>query len=343
MKNCLPRFHKTDTNLFYIFLSFVIFGTVIICFPKNIYSSGVGVSPPYIENDRLLRGSHYEAEFVISRSNPKSEEKAIIKIDAPVKGMPASIEEWISFEDGKTIKLPKGQESATINTIIDVPEDATLGHYSGYIRVYLERELENEQVQVTPAVRLDIDLTVVDEVYRDLEVMQVEIDKTAQGGPLVLNVKAINNGSAKSRLSNADIDLRDLNLGLLKTIQSERVEGDVEAFSKGGLKVIFADPGLEVGKYYGDVSVDLDGDTIFTKRLVFEIVYGDIQKTFDIWPDLDGDIGRGKVLMYLGYMILIVGFSSAAIYVLISSESVMAVSLRKRFRNLANIYKRKKS
>ena len=56
--------------------------------------AGFGVSPPYVKNERLDRGSHYEQKIILVRGDPIEDLKAEITIDVP------GAQEWISIDKG---------------------------------------------------------------------------------------------------------------------------------------------------------------------------------------------------------------------------------------------------
>lgn len=228
-------------------------------------SSSLGVSPAYIRNDILLKGSYYEEELVISRANPDTEAKAILELDIK------DVQNWISFKPGFEVPLPKGEQRVTVNAIIDVPDDALLGIYKGYIRVKLEEPNEEGGVTLVPSVRLDVDLTVIDENKSAFEVRLVDIEDFPRNYPLVLKMKIKNAGNVEVKPSKVMLNIKDLSQNFIKDLESNEIS-EIAPFVLGEVEVTFEDHNLHTGDYFGEITV-YDGEKVsFDDRVVFTVL-----------------------------------------------------------------------
>jgi hypothetical protein len=226
--------------------------------------TGIGTSPAYIRSENLLAGSHYEQEIVISRSNATNASTAVLELDAP------DINDWFSFDPGESIPLPAGEQRVTFTVNIDVPNNAQLGDYSGYLRVKLEEENNAGQIAVVPAVRLDINLTVTNQEERSVKVTLADIMDYPTNQPLVLTLKVVNEGNVAAGPTKATIVVSDLNENELSTLESTTIP-TVQSFSTDEVEVSYSEHSLMEGDYFGLVTV-YDGSTeLYKDTIAFSV------------------------------------------------------------------------
>lgn len=136
---------------------------ILFCFILSVeYVSAVGsfgITPPYVNNENLERGSVHEQRIFIVRRDPNKELQATITWDAP------GANNWISIDRGSSFLLPEGEQKVPIIVRVNVPEDASSGSYQGSLQIAVtDPDLGQEQsgrISVGLQARANINLQVV--------------------------------------------------------------------------------------------------------------------------------------------------------------------------------------
>jgi len=261
----------SSLSLFFGILSFVTPGV-------NAQSASIGISPPYIQKENLLPGSHYEQEIVISRANPDSEATALIELEE------GEVKSWISFSPGLEVPLPQGVQRVTLKGIVDIPQDVKLGTYNSYARLSLQIKGSTGQVELVPAERIDINLSITDKKAGVIKIRQAEIEDFPPGEDFVMFVQAVNEGNVSDTFSRAVINIYDLLNNVVKTLEISEVEG-VPPFSTKQLEIYFSDTGLVTGDYIAELVIYKGENMIFQDTLAFAVKEEEATSHQDSKPD----------------------------------------------------------
>lgn len=143
----------------------------------GIAFAGFGITPPYVDNQRLTRGTTYKETINLVRSDPTDNLKADITINVP------GIEDWISIDKGLTFPLPAGQNLVPIVITVKVPKDAEFKEYKGAIRVRTSADGSQPVgggVSIALGAQIDVDLKVVDKIY-DFNVRKIRLTDLEEG------------------------------------------------------------------------------------------------------------------------------------------------------------------
>lgn len=134
----------------------------------SIAHAGFGITPPYVQNERLTRGTVYEQKINLVRSDPTEDLKAELTINVP------GAQDWITVNRGLTFMLPAGETQVPIVVTVRVPENAEYKDYRGTIRIRTSSNAIPEGGGVTIALgaQIDVGLKVVDKIY-DFEVRRI--------------------------------------------------------------------------------------------------------------------------------------------------------------------------
>jgi len=114
--------------------------------------AGFGISPPYVNNDNLSRGSYYEQKIVLVRGDPTEDWNATLAIDVP------DANGWITIDKGNNFILPTGVTQVPIIVSVRVPQDAAYGNYKGSIHIRTMPVATPEQGVVSIALGAQIDV-----------------------------------------------------------------------------------------------------------------------------------------------------------------------------------------
>lgn len=132
--------------------------------------AGFGITPPYVNNDRLTRGTVFEQKITLVRSDPTDDLRAQITLNIP------EIESWFTIDKGMDFVLPKGATQVPMYVRVTVPDDALFKKYEGAIRIRTS-PLEQQTgggVSIALGAQIDVDVEVVDKIL-DFEVRKIRV------------------------------------------------------------------------------------------------------------------------------------------------------------------------
>jgi len=186
-----------------VFVFFVI--ALIILAWANLALADFGISPPYVRNDRLIQGSHYEQKIILVRGDPTEDLKAEITLDA------LQANDWISIDKGLEFILPKGEKQMPIVVSVDVPKNAEFGNYEGAIRIriFSLKPPEGGMVAIALGGRIDVNLTVVEEKIFDFRVRSVKASDLEEGWTIKFLMEIENTGNIESAPTKVHFDIYD--------------------------------------------------------------------------------------------------------------------------------------
>lgn len=156
-------------------------GVCVMASP-HVAHAGFGVTPPYVNNHRLTRGSVFEQRIMLVRSDPVDDLRAQITMNIP------DAEEWFSIDVGKEFVMPKGVTQVPVTITVQVPEDAPYKEYKGAIRVRTSSvggERSGTGVSIALGAQIDVDIEVVDKIFdftiRRIRLVDLEEGRTRWG------------------------------------------------------------------------------------------------------------------------------------------------------------------
>jgi hypothetical protein len=249
---------------------------LIVLVWADIAQASFGISPPYVRNDSLTTGSHYEQRIILVRGNPLEDLKAEISIDVPKAG------DWISIDKGEEFILPKGEMQVPMVVSVDVPKNAKYENYKGFIRIVTSslESLEEGKVTIALGARIDVDLTVAELKIFDFNVLAVSVPDIEKGrefwkikfpGEIKAKMKIVNIGNVKAAPTRVHLDIYDVSCrDLLESSDDARFK-KVKSFET---KEIFAGfkTKLEVGAYCGKIEIFKNDEIVKEQKVFFNIL-----------------------------------------------------------------------
>ncbi len=214
--------------------------------------AGFGISSPYVNNDRLVPGSHYEKEITLVRGDPYEDWNVKINVDVP------NANDWFSVDWGKEFIMPKGERVKKVVIIVDVPENTRFGKYQGKITVTTSPiEIPYGIVSVALGAQVDVDLEVVKAEIFDFTVNSIKTVDIIEGHKWWLfnfptEIKLLmtieNLGNIWVAPSKVQIDLYDNNRKeLLESVETTKMK-KVRPFGRGEISVDMQSS-LKAGSY----------------------------------------------------------------------------------------------
>ncbi len=231
-----------------LLLLMVFFGTF------QVALAGFGITPPYVRNDRLTRGTVYEQRITLVRSDPIDDQKAEISMNIP------GVESWFVVDQGTTFTLPAGETQVPIVIAVHVPADAEYTRHQGTIRIRTSSLAGSEGgagVSIALGAQIDVDIQVVDKIY-DFDVRRIrsaDVEESRRKWGLVFPSKIRffmtieNTGNAVYGPTKVKFDIYDSQVEqLLETTYSTNKIEQIEPFA---IKEVLAElpTRLSVGRY----------------------------------------------------------------------------------------------
>ena len=125
----------------------------------RVSAEGFGITPPYVTNDTLTPGSHYEQKIILVRGNPDQDLTAKVTINVP------GAASWISIDRGTQFVMPSGTQEMPMIVSVNVPNNAPLGSYTGNIQVVVSplSAPTAGTVGLTIGAQIDVNLNVINQ------------------------------------------------------------------------------------------------------------------------------------------------------------------------------------
>ena len=139
--------------------------------------AGFGITPPYVENDRLTRETVYEQKITLVRSDPTEDLRAQITMNIP------EVESWFTIDQGREFILPAGAKQFPIVVRVTVPSDAEFKEYDGAIRIRtspVNQDTSAGGVSIALGAQIDVDIEVVDKIL-DFDIRKIRIADLEEG------------------------------------------------------------------------------------------------------------------------------------------------------------------
>ena len=231
---------------------FVAFCALFLSIPATTYA-GFGITPPYVQNHRLTRGTVYEQRITLVRSEADDDLKVEITMNIP------GVEPWFSVDRGREFVLPAGTKQMPILITVQVPDDAEYKSYKGTIRIRTSSAgaPEGGGVSIALGAQVDVDIEVVDQIY-DFNVRKIRVADFEEGrrkwglffpGKLRLFMTIENTGNTVFGPTKVAFEIYDSEMEtLLETIENTNKVEQIEPFA---IKEVVAElpTRLSAGRY----------------------------------------------------------------------------------------------
>lgn len=279
--------------------------------------AGFGISPPNVRTSKpVFAGSHFEQKITLLRSSAEEVLTAKITVNAP------EIESWIKIDHGFEFDLPKGNTRVPMIVIVDVPKDAEIGEYKGYmnVKVVPKESTGGGGVAIALGARIELEINVTDEPFVEFLVRKVEVsDFKTLGSPWNWKIflglfdrlfyrarvamKIENTGNIKVAPTKVVLDVYDrLEKELIESYVDESIK-KVPPFATETVTASFSTK-LPPGGYWGQVKIYKDNEIIRKDKLLFQITPYDGQG-FDSGPGVWAWVVLGIIILIILIIIFV--------------------------------------
>lgn len=214
----------------------LVFSLVLVsCLFPIAARAGFGISPPYVRNENLTQGSHFEQKVILVRDKPDEDWQVELIFNVP------EANDWFSVDKGKKFILPKGEKQTPIIISIKVPEKAEFKRYKGSIRVKTTplKTQEPGTVAITLGGQIDVDLNVTKEIL-DFKVRGVKVSDLEEGykwlfwyfpGIIRFSIRIENIGNVDAIPTKVRFDIYDAKeKKLLESVEAKKFDKKVRPF-----------------------------------------------------------------------------------------------------------------
>jgi len=247
-----------------------LFITLLWAFPFFVAHAGFGVSPSYVEEDRLVPGSYMEKTIYLVQGNPE------VPVDVKVEVESKDIKDWFSFDQKEVFTIPEKVQQFPLTVKIQVPQDQALGSYKGAIRITTvprQEGAEDGTVVIALGGQVNFNFVVGNNVVEEYEILSLDILDIKQNEDPAVEVKIKNTGNVEAAPAGASFELFN-KFGQVRLGFSEYNKFDkIKSFTEDVQYAIFPiDIKFSPGEYWGDVKVyDEDGKIIGQVKTVFNV------------------------------------------------------------------------
>jgi len=244
-----------------LIFAFVLFWVLLL---SQTASADFGVSPPFVRNEHLLPGSYFEREIFLVRSQA-AEAVPMAAIFSPEL---TEIRSWFEIEPGLGFVIPAGVQQFPLKIKTQVPSDAPLGKYSGYIWIEGKpAEDQKEQVRTMVGGTISVNLTVTDKEYSDWQLRDLRIEHLAEGErSLKVFLKVENLGNVRTRPSKVDLEVYDtFHQDLLFSGEDSELEW-VKPFETREIAAEFSVDLESHQQYWAEIEVYKEGELLLADK-----------------------------------------------------------------------------
>ncbi|MBR9705054.1 hypothetical protein GOV12_06595 [Candidatus Pacearchaeota archaeon] len=226
-----------------------------------VSSTIVGVSPPTLRYNSVLRSGYAENSLVISIDSEKP-------INVIIKSR-GEISEWLNYSDNNfSVSRNKPHK---VFVYVNPPNDIPDGNYSGFLTISTSgfgEGLEGKAVGIVrSAVEPEIKVEIIDTELRDCVSKNFGVSSVEKGDDLVFSVDIKNNGNIRLKPT-IKVDIWDQDqISVVKT--DEFSDQLIRPTVQDNFVVRVDTNDLEIGQYFVDVSVP---DCYLKQTLTFDIL-----------------------------------------------------------------------
>jgi len=248
----------------------------VLCLLPSAAKAGFGISPPYVRNENLTQGSHFEQKIILVRDKPEEDWQAELIFNVP------GANDWFSVDKGEKFILPKGEKQTPIIIRVDVPSKAEFKRYKGFIRVKTTplKAQEPGTVAITLGGQIDVDLNVTKEIF-DFKVRGVKVSDLEEGhkwlfwyfpGIIRFSIQIENIGNIDAAPTKVHFDIYDAKEEkLLESIETKKFDKKVKPFETEWVLAKLSTK-LKPGSYWAQYKIYKKEEVISQGRIHLSIL-----------------------------------------------------------------------
>ena len=249
----------------FILLAVIFFALFAIPFSTGAF----GVSPPFINAEKLVKGSRFETTVYLVQGQPVEDLEVKAVFDVPEK-----VRSWFSVDKGEQFIIPAGVQQFPIKVTIKVPDDVELGIYQGALRINtVPKRKEGEQIAISVGARIELNLTVGEGAFFDYVIRKLDILDIEEGDSPAFVVPFETLGNVPAAPDRATIDVLDkfgnVRLGYAQVEEFE----EIPPFETKTFVVEFpVNIALGIGEYWAEARIYRGDQVVRDIKTVFNVI-----------------------------------------------------------------------
>lgn len=241
----------------------VFLAVALLLLSSVVTHAGFGISPSDFNVDFLQPGSTYTKTYLVSRSGDLGQTNIIVEPDMGI------VNDWLTFTPGRTFTFKKGAKTMEFKVTIDVPLTAEYQEYPGTFTLRaVPADAEVRGVTIAQGLQLNSDIEVTMEEIINLAILNIKIDETEIGNPIIVKVTGENKGNVDVTPT-LQVTIMDLQGNMLEEHDVANLQGIESGITKEVTGQFETE--LGIGEYFVDVEAFLGEDSLRSERLVLEI------------------------------------------------------------------------
>lgn len=230
----------------------------LLAIAPSAYTAGIGVSPPTLSYEKVLKGGTAQEQFTIFNSAD-----ADVYYEIRVEG-----NDWLSFEPISPVKVP-AKGSVRVSAIVNPPGDTANGVYN--CTIYVEPSKvnvtgeEGAVMGILPAIGITTSIEITGEQILSGNVYRISVENNEIGKPIRFKIGFANTGNVRAEPKLDIVILKDEKIidTLKKT--DEIIPGEAKEITAEWI-------GKDIGEYGSNVKVTLNGELLSEKDLKFNVL-----------------------------------------------------------------------
>jgi archaellum component FlaF (FlaF/FlaG flagellin family) len=230
----------------------------LLAIAPSASAAGVGVSPPALSYEKVLKGGTAQEQFTIFNSAD-----ADVYYDIRVEG-----NDWFSFEPNPPVKVP-AKGNVKVNAIVNPPGDTANGVYN--CTVYVEPSGvnvtagEGAVMGILPAIGITTSIEITGEQILAGNVYKISVESNEIDKPIRFKIGFANTGTVRAEPETSINILKDTKVMETLKKSDEIIPGEAKEITVEWI-------GKDIGDYTGNVNVILDGKLLSEKDLKFKVL-----------------------------------------------------------------------
>ena len=227
-----------------------------------------GISPPFINADKLVPGSKYVQTIYLVQDQPNEDLRIRTQIE-----LDETIKNWITVQPSVEFTIPQGQRQFPVTIAITVPKNASLGVYSGTMS-FVGAPGSAGQVTIALGAQVQLNLSIGNDIYRKFSVPIVRPLDIETGWNPRVQIKFNNEGNIPEAFDAATFLLTDkFDAVRLAYVQKAKDFPKTPPFTSQEYILEFPiDFHIGIGEYWGSVQLYQNEQVVAGQKAPFNVL-----------------------------------------------------------------------
>lgn len=236
----------------------------------GVMAAAFGISPPWIVNENLKRGSSFVYVIDLNTNDPAQD----MMVSTVITG-DAEVLDWLTIRGQKNLMMPKGEEHVPMYVEVNIPPDARLGKYEGDISITVSPKSYNSPtggVGILLGGHVSVQLQVIDYNVTDFWVKRASFQPVIAGETVTVGLVVKNLGNTV--LSDVQLNIRvsDYKTGeFITEVSASKLDDLIYPQTVKETAVALPLKDLPVGQYWMEIQAFKGAESVYQNKLFLGI------------------------------------------------------------------------